>query len=205
VRLANHPQQVVNAQVTSTSVADRLLVTAWYDGEQVTSNLPVSSFQINWSAERRVQGQATLVITDQHGNLTPTKLTDPLGVAGSRLRLIYQYGATGTEIPLGWWRIRRVTPHTYLQHRMIGGQLALVPGGGTIVVEADEETVSIDLDRLDPSMRQPTRDTVLTEVAHLAAPYLGIVIDPRVVDAAIRTVEYTENRLETIQVLLDQV
>lgn len=204
MRPANHQSRdVVDAQVVSASVNDRLIVTAWYDGEQTTGELPVTGFRLNWSADRRVHGQATLTIADPEGTLWPRAITDPLGVAGSRLQLSYRFGATGATIPLGLWRIRRTVPRPVFQYRRIGDSVAFIPGGGTIVVYADEELASLELDRLDPAERTPTHNTVLAEVAHLVSPYLTTITGLE--DAPISAVEYDENRLTTIQRLLDQI
>jgi len=207
VRPANAPDSIVTNDVQHTSFNDRLVVTAWYDGKQVTEALPVTAYAFDWAASRRVHGQATFVFADPDGDLWPRSIADALGVAGSRLQVAYWFGATDTVIPLGWWRIRRTDPDILWQWRYVEGQHVWLPGGGTVTVQADEELVSYYLERLDIGERATTRNSVLAEVEHLARnPYLGFEVNQGVANRPLQTgLALPENRLDAIQQLLDRI
>jgi hypothetical protein len=175
-----------------------LLVSAWRGGVRLERSLPVSAYQINWDAERRIQGQAVFIFADPHGTLWPRKLYDALAPAGSRLEIEYVFGATGTRVPLGVWRIRRTVPETYWQWRKLGENLVLLPGGGTVTVEADEETASLMLDRLDIGKRQPTKSTVLAEIEYLVADYMSVFANGVADRPLPASVEYNDDRLATV-------
>lgn len=205
MRTANVPADVINTDVAATSFNDQIILTAWYDGQQTAGPLPVSAYSFSWDADRRVQGQATFIIADPDGNLWPRRITDALGVAGSRLHATYRYGATGHQIPLGWWRIRRTIPNVKWQWRNVAGRNVWLPSGGTITVEADEETATLELATLDIGHRQPLDTHVLQEVARIAQP-LPITTDPTVTNAPMPDIEeHDANRLTAIEALLARV
>lgn len=193
-------------EVASPSAGDRLCVVAYYDGVATTELLEVAAWSIDWDASRSVQGQASLVIADPDGDLTPIGLDAPLGVGGARLHLVYEYGSTRTRVNLGMWRIRKVAPATRWQWRRLGDRLVWLPAGGTITVHADEETSSVDLHRLDFTERWSTQGTALTEVAHLLRDEMAVRTDPAVVDGAIGApVEYDDNRLDAVEQMLSRI
>jgi len=201
------PPEILDANVESTSVGDRLIVTAWRSGYQVTDELEISGFTTNWDNSRYVHGHTTLVIADPDGVLWPRNIASALAPGGSRLKIAYRYGATRVTVPLGWWRIRKTRPEIRWQYRRIGSRTAWLPGGGTVTVQADEELCSLyDLDRLDIGERHSQTGSVLGEVERLAAPYMPVVVDPSVVDAPIGRITYEdERRLVNIQFLLDRI
>jgi len=197
--------ELVDNEVRSPSINDWLEVTAWRDGQQLTGPLPISDYQLAWSAARQVQGQASFVVADPDGDLWPRTITDGLAPGGSRLQVAYRFGATGTIIPLGWWRIRESEPDIGWQYRLVGGRWMWLPLGGTVAIQADEETVSLALDRLDVDERRSQAGTVLTEVARLCDPYLPVVVTD-VADGPLTARQYdSEDRLTVIQSLLDRI
>jgi hypothetical protein len=179
------------------------VATAWRDGSRRTDAIPVSSYQIDWDANRPVQGQASLVIADPDGDLWPRCIDDPLAPGGSRLQLEYIFGASGTRISLGWWRIRRSEPKTKWIWRS-GHSESFVPGGGTVAIEADEETVSLAMDRLDVDQRQSSHLNVWDEIFALTAPYMTPIGNGFDNIPIPRNVEYSENRLAAIAMLLSR-
>jgi hypothetical protein len=203
------PTAAVNAAVASTSVADRLLVTVWRDGEIVASNLEVSAYAFSWNAFRYVQGQATLIIPDDTGELLPLRLADPLAPGGSRLQIVYEFAVTRIRIPLGLWRIKKAKPRTRWQSRRLGTENIWLPQS-MITIEADEELYSLYLAKIDIPDRQPTKATVLDEVEYLISrPYSlidEVKITESIVDTSLRAdVQYSPERLSNIQTLLDRV
>jgi len=200
------PVELLNANVATSSVADRLLVTVWRGGQQLTDNLEVSGYTLSWDTNRRVQGQGNLLIADPDGSIWPRNIASAIAPGGSRVRIAYQYGATQLTVPLGVWRIRKVTPHIHLLPRRITNQTQLIPSGGTVAIEIDEELASLELDRLDIGERHSQAPTILDEVQRLANPYMLVHRDPTVTNAPLPRIEYeSEMRLEVIQQLLDRI
>lgn len=206
MRAGDVPESVVGVDVANASVRDSLVAVAWYAGYPVTDALPVVSFRFSWDSGRRVQGQASLVVADAHGDLWPRRVEDALGVAGSRLVLAYRFGATGHEVPLGVWRIRRSVPDVLWQYRRVGEQNVWLPGGGTVTLYADEEAATLEMDVLDVGHRVTVAGTVGSEVVRLADG-LPVVFHAGVDQGrpVAGGVELPEARLAAIQGLLDQV
>jgi hypothetical protein len=66
-------------------------------------------------------------------------------------------------------------------------------------VEADDETSSLFLDRLDVDQRTPHAGTILGEIGRLTADYMPLTVHEGVADRVMRrTAEYDDNRLATI-------
>ena len=200
----------IDGEIRSTTYADRLLVTARRGLDRLPGPLEIASFQLSWDTERLIQGQASIVVADPEGGLEPITIADPLAPGGSRLDIVYEFGATDTRVLLDTWRIRRVTPRIDLQWRRLSGNLVWLHGGGTIAVQADEELASVQLDRLDIGSRRPTHETVLAEVQYLVADYLTLAVHADVVDASLPAAdmdddEYGDDRLAVVADLLNLI
>ena len=206
MRAASVSADDLAAEVAGTSVGDTLRVTVWRGGNVAADNLDVSAWSLGWDATRQVHGQATLTIADPDGLLAPWAWDDALAPGGSRLTLTYTFGASGTTVPLGWWRIRKVTPVEQWRTYSVGGDVRRVAGGGTVTIAADEETASVVLDRLDPAQRTPTTTTALAEVRRLLADYMGLVVDPSLTDRTLPAgFTYAEGRMDAVEDLLDML
>lgn len=194
----------LDAEVSGTTTGDRLEVHAFRDGLVVAENLDVSVWSFNWDADRQVQGQASFTIADPDGMLAPWSLADPLGPGGSRLQVTYIFGASGTRVPLGQWRIRSVDPVEQWRTYDAGSEVLRVSGGGSVQVDADEETSTIQLARLDAETVKTA--TVLAEVRRLLEDICPVVVFAGVTDRAMPAgYIYDESRIDHVEDLLGLV
>src|SRR5690606_8960060 len=174
-------------------------------GLAVDRPLDVVQWGVDWDADRQVQGQASLTVADPDGSLSPWGLADPLGPGGSRLQLTYvssPIGGEGVRIPLGWWRIRASDPREEWRVFSASSGLVRVAGGGTVTIQADEETSTALLSRLDAEVVGGS--TVIGEVRRLLTDVCPVVAHFDVQDGPIRSgFVYDESRLDGVQDLLD--
>lgn len=194
--------------VTGTTVGDRLEVWAWRDGDLVVDHaLDIVQWSKDWDAERQVQGQSSLTIADPDGTLSPWGLADALAPGGSRLQMIYVSSPAGQDpirVPLGWWRIREADPHEEWRVYSTDGGLVRVAGGGTVTVQADEETSTALLARLDAEVVQGS--TVTTELRRLLEDVCPVSVHPDVVDGPVQAgYVYDESRMDGVQDLLAMI
>lgn len=194
-------------EVASTTQGDRLEVTVWRGGQLVVPDpLGVSSWAYDWDADRQVQGQSTVTIADPDGSLAPWSMGDPLGPGGSRLQAVFVFGLSGTRVPLGWWRIRSVDPveEWRVYGSGSGSSVIRVPGGGSVTVQADEETSTAVLSRLDAEVVRAS--TVVAEVRRLLDDVCPVVAHPGVVDAPVPSgYVYDTGRMDGVEDLLGTI
>lgn len=194
-----------NQEVSGTTIGDCLEVHAWRGGELVASGLETSVWSLDWDAGRQVQGQATITVADPDGRLAPWGMSDALGPGGSRLQITWVSGISGTRVPLGWWRIRRPKPEeTWLAYNVGSGASVRVAGGGSVTIQADEETSTAQLDRLDAEV--VTAATCVAEVRRLLRDICPVVALPGVIDRpAPASLVYDDGRLNAVDDLLSVI
>ncbi|MFF2621306.1 hypothetical protein [Oerskovia jenensis] len=191
----------LDAEIAGTTQGDRLEVHAWRDDVVVAKGLDVTSWTLGWDADRQVQGQATVTVADPDGSLAPWGMSDPLGPGGSRLQVTWVAGLSGTRVPLGWWRIRRPDPdETWLAYNLAGRSVR-VAGGGSVTIQADEETSSAVMSGLDAEV--VTAPTCLAEARRLLQDICPVVALPGVVDAPVPgSLVYGDGRMDAVDDLL---
>lgn len=203
MRTATATAEDIADQIAGTTIGDHLIATVWRGGYLMADNLEIVSYTFDWDATRAVQGQATFVIADPDGTLAPWALSDALGPGGSRIHVEYEFGITGTRVPLGVWRIREADPQENWRTYRQGKQHLRFAGGGQITIQADEETCSLALDRLDPGARVPKYRKPLAEVAYLARDYLATTLQGITDNKTIPpSLVYEDDRLGAIEDLL---
>lgn len=191
----------LDAEVAGTTSRDVIEVHAWRGGELVAASLDVTGWSMSWDAGRAVQGQATVTVADPDGALAPWGMGDALAPGGSRLQVTWVSGASGIRVPLGWWRIRTADPYEQWRVYHTSGEVRRVPGGGSVTVQADEETATIEMDRLDAEVVRGA--TVLDEVRRLLADICPVVVHGGVTDmAAPASMVYDDSRLDAVTDLL---
>ena len=195
----------LDAEIAGTTTGDRLEVHAWRDGVLVAQDLDVSSWGLGWDADRQVQGQTTITVADPDGLLAPWGMSDPLGPGGSRLQVTWVSGLSGTRVPLGWWRIRRPDPReTWLTYNLGDGRAVRIAGGGSVTIQADEETASAVLARLDAEVIRAA--TCVAEVRRLMQDICPVVAHPDVVDGPVPgSLVYGDGRMDAVEDLLSVI
>jgi hypothetical protein len=199
---------------------DRITVYAWYNGQLAYPDpLPVSAWSMDWDATRTVQTM-TLDVTDKDGKLAPWLLEDPLGVGGTRLQVTYQVGGAGT-INMGWYRITQSAPAETWRAYIInnagqintdspipnGKSLAVIPGGATIHLTADDLGVVIGNARLlAPDSPQGSAPTILSEIRRLLTDIVPVATTAGVTDRAVnKTLIYQQDRLAAVADLCSRI
>lgn len=192
----------LDAEVAGTTARDVIEVNAWRGGELVAPGLGVTSWSVSWDAGRAVQGQATVTVADPEGSLAPWGMGDALAPGGSRLQVTWVSGTSGIRVPLGWWRIRSADPYEQWRiYQAAGGSVRRIPGGGSVTLQADEETSTIELSRLDAETVRAS--TVLAEVRRLLVDICPVVVHDGVTDAAAPTsLVYGDSRMDAVTDLL---
>lgn len=201
--------------------ADELVVWAWRDGDLV---VPDALQVIDWSLSDeagesvKVNQKLSLTVADPDGSLGAWRLGDPLGVAGTRLQVIYRVGGSGA-VNLGWFRVVGNAPDVVVDSRVLPEYGLVVPDSvvapherrryvtaGVVKLDAVDLTVDPDRDRFESPESPPLGTTVVAEARRLVSRYFPVVVDPGVVDMPIssRTV-WDRERLEAFQDALSRV
>jgi hypothetical protein len=203
--------ELLTDEVAGTTVNDRLEVNVWRGGQVVAplDGLPldVTSWSLDWDADRQVQGQGTFDIADPDGLLAPWGMGDALAPGGSRAQLAWVSGASGMRVPMDWWRLRKSDPVEQWRVRRVGEDVQRVAGGGSVTIRADELTcIPANLDRLDAEGQPPAGATCLSEVRRLLTDIMPVVPDPAVVDRPVpASLVYGEGRMDAVEDLLNHV
>lgn len=209
------------AALDGSRAADAFTVWAWRDGALVLPEpLPVLSWNTDDDAGDTVKvGQKlSLIIGDPDGSLGAWRLDDPLGVAGTRLQVVYRVGGAGA-VNYGWFRITENEPDELVDWRKIDefgfdepdSQLEphtrWVPVVTAVVrLEAVDLTFDVDMDRLESPESPGAGATILSEVARLTENYYPIVVDDGVTDRTVsRQLVFDRERLESVQDLLSRI
>jgi len=197
--------ELVASLAASDSYDDRFNVSASRGDEQLT-DLLVTDASFDWDSSRLIQGQANFTFADPDGLLAPKRVDDILAPGGSRIHPVFVFGAGNVRVPLGPYRIRAAKGNTQWQYRTVGGSLMWLPSG-TVEVQADDETATVWLERLEPvTERAPVAKTVLVEVARLLGGAYPLIDVTGVTDRDIPSgVEYEDDRLAVVADLLEQV
>lgn len=191
-------------EVSGTTSGDRLEVHVWRGGRLVAAGLDVTSWSLDWDADRQVQGQGSVVVADPDGDLAPWGMGDGLAPGGSRAQIAWVSGSSGVRVGLGWWRLRRSEPVEQWRIRQVGSQVQRVSGGGSVTLRVDELTcIPAHLDRLDGEGQPPAGATCLSEVRRLLADVVAVMVDPAVTDRAVPgALTYGEGRWDAVESLL---
>ncbi|MBD7949584.1 hypothetical protein [Oerskovia rustica] len=195
----------LDAEIAGTTQGDRLEVHAFRDGQVVAKDLQAGSWSLGWDADRQVQGQATITVGDPDGSRAPWGLSDPLGPGGSRLQVTWVSGLSGARVPLGWWRIRHPDPQeTWLTYNLADGRAVRVAGGGSVTIQADEQTATVVMSRLDAEV--VTEATCVAEVRRLLRDICPVTVRPEVVDGPVPgSLVYGESRMDAVEDLLSAI
>ena len=201
--------------------ADTITVWAWRDGVLV---VPDPLQVVEWSAseaagDREKIGQTlSLTVADPDGTLGAWRLDDPLGVAGTRLQVIYRVGGAGA-INYGWFRVTDNEPDEHVDWRVIdeygydepdsltSAHQRLVPVVTSVVkLEAADLTINADRDKLEGPQSPASGATVLSEFRRLTRDYFPTVVEQGITDITVsRKLVYERERLESCQDLLGRI
>ena len=213
--------EATDAALEGTRPADSLTVWAWRDGSLVVPEpLDVISWSFNDEAGENVKvGQkVSLTVADPDGTLGAWRFDDPLGVAGTKLQIIYRVGGAGA-VNFGWFRIVGNDPSVMVDSRLVNEYGLVVPDSedeahtrriyidkGIVRLEAVDLTIDVDRDRFE-SPESPGADaTALSEFARLTQEHFPTVVDDGVDDVDVsRQLVFDRERLDACQDLLSRV
>lgn len=201
--------------------ADTIIVWAWRDGTLV---VPEPLQVLGWSTDDdagdsvKIGQKLSLTIADPDGSLGAWRLDDPLGVAGTRLRVIYRIGGAGA-VNFAEFRLTSNEPSEVVEWRVISeygydepdGLLEphtrLVPITRAVVrLEAVDLTFDVDQDQFESPESPGAGATILSEVQRITADYYATVVDDGVTDRTVsRQLVFDRDRLESVQDLLSRV
>ena len=203
--------------------ADELVVWAWFDGALAWPDpLQVVSWSRSGSAgsSSKVQQQIKLTVADPSGELSPWRLDDVLGVAGTQLQLMYKIGGAGV-INVGWFRVEGNAPdesftrYTIEEHGLVVPDSPVKPherslfvtSGSVVEVDAVDLTIYPDRDNLlVPESPGGASPTIISEIRRLVGDYFPVVVHPDVADRAVaKTLVYERERLEAVQDLAGRI
>lgn len=203
--------------------ADEVVVWAWFDGALAWPEpLQVVSWSRSGSAESssKVQQQVKFTIADPSVELSPWRLDDVLGVAGTLLQVMYKVGGAGV-LNVGWFRVEGNAPDEMFTRRRVAEYGLVVPdspvapherdlwvsSGSVVDVDAVDLTIFVDRDKfLAPESPRGTSPTIVSEIRRLVGDYFPVVVHPDVVDRAVaKTLVYERERLEAVQDLAGRI
>lgn len=209
----------LNALAGSRS-GDSLLVWVWYGGKLALPDpLAISSAKFSWDATRQIQ-TLNLTIPDPDGTLSPWLYSDPLGVGGSRLQVIYLVGGAGA-INIEWYRIERTNPEESWVTYLItdsgvttpdtavppGKRLAHVSGGSLIQLQAVSLGQVVANNRFPaPESPKGLAPTIIGEITRLVQDSVPVTTATGVVDRPVNTtLVYQGDRLNAVQDLCKRI
>lgn len=201
--------------------ADTITVWAWRDGVLV---LPEPLQILSWDASdeagdsRKVAQELSLTVADPDGTLGAWRLDDPLGVAGTRLQVIYRVGGAGA-MNYGWFRVTDNEPDEMIDWRVINEYGYDEPDAATaphtrrvavvtavVKLKAVDLTIDVDRDKLEAPISPKTGATVISEFRRLTAPYFPTVVEDGITDLTLpKKLVMDGERLEACQDLLTRV
>jgi hypothetical protein len=189
------------AALKGSRTGDQLIVWSWYNGQLAWPEpLKVASWTADWDDSRTGQN-LSLTIEDPTNQLSPWLLSDPLGVGGARLQVIYKVGGAGT-VNLDWHRVARSKPkQSWLTYTITdkgvvtpnspvapGQRLVQVPAGATVSVNGNDLSLMIANDKfIAPESPVGASPTVVGEIKRLLQDRVPVVVLSGVTDTSVNT------------------
>lgn len=202
--------------LTGDRADDRLLVVPWLAGEPTRDEpLPVEAWSISWSRSSQIQAQVDLTVADPDGDLAPWAVDDVLGAGGPRVSCTLRLAGVDEEVALGQYRITDVAPsQAWLSVRQARSVNALPDGtvetvwadvpprwvsGGTVAVQAEDETVQVDLAEFLSPQSVTYRSSIVAEIEHLLDGILPVAVADGVVDRGVpASIAYEGGRIDAL-------
>lgn len=201
--------------------ADSLVAWAWRGGSLV---LPEPLEIISWSGQDdagdsvKVNQKMSFTIADPSGSLGAWRLDDALGVAGTRLHVVYRVGGAGA-VNFGRFRITSNSPEEVTESRVIDEYGYLEPDGSlpphkrrvfvtraVVKVDAVDLTIDADNDKFESPVSPWPGSTVHSEFPWLMSRHFVTVFDEDVPNATISSgLIFEKERLEAGQDILAYV
>lgn len=182
-------------------------VDAWYDGQLVLENVPVTSGSVTVDGTRTIAGSLTLTSVSEDGSLVPDRWDAPLAPYGSQLhvRSGVKAGSGATEqVSLGWYRIDSADPQEYYAPYTVGTDVEWVCRGMQVTTQGSDRMSMVDDARfLSPEVPVSTL-SVITEIKRLVQGLVPVGNLSAVTDAVIpASIAYQTSRVQAIQDLAD--
>lgn len=202
--------------------ADTLSVWAWRDGSLV---VPEPLQILDWKARDaagdsvKVGQQLTFTIADPDGTLGAWRLDDPLGVAGTELRVIYNVGGAGS-INFGKFRVTGNEPFEVTESYVIDEYGYIEPDSDLpphkrrvyvtkayVRLDVVDLTGPADTDRLEAPQSPGEDATAISEFRRLTQRHFPVVVDPGVTDTPVSRLLVFDRgeRMEHCQDLLSRI
>ncbi|MEA5453308.1 hypothetical protein SPF06_01100 [Sinomonas sp. JGH33] len=199
---------------------DTITVWCWYNGQLAYPDpIPVGQWSMSYDTGRQIQ-TLDLEVPDSDGTKAPWLLSDPLGVAGSRLQVFYNVGGAGT-VAYDWFRISQADPEETWRSYLVtnqgvvnrdtpipnGKSVRWASGGARTRLKADSLTRNIaNAQFLAPSSPAAGSPTVVSEIKRLLTDLMPVTVLSGVTDAAVpSTLVYPQDRLAAVQSLAKRV
>jgi hypothetical protein len=187
-------------------------VDAWYDGELVYPNLPVTGGSVTRDAARAIHGALSLTVRDTDGTLIPTSYNAPLAPFGSELQVrcgLRTGAGTAGYVSLGWYRIDSSDPDESWD-AYYRGRLATDPTwvarAVQVDVQASDRMSRIDEARFLAPEAPESLSSVVEEIKRLARDHVPIADLSAVDDSPIpASIAYQTSRTQAIQDLADVI
>lgn len=188
-------------------------VDAWYDGELVYEDIPVSSGAVTLDRSRTIAGSLNLDAASPDGDLVPSSWDSPLAPYGSVLnvRAGIRYGAEdGESVSLGWYVIDSADPREWWVPYRPTGDLTVDPEWvcrGTLVkVTSADRMILLDDAKFVVPETPASLSSVTAEITRLARDHVPVDDLSAITDTTIpRSVTYETSRVAALQSLADVV
>lgn len=185
-------------------------VDAWYDGELVLQDVPVSAGRVTLDRTRVIAGSLSLDAASPDDTLIPNSWDSPLASYGSVLnvRAGIRYGAeSGESVSLGWYRIDSADPKEWWVPYQVDPMPApptMVCRGTLVSVDGSDRMSLLDDAQFIVPEAPASLTSVKDEIVRLARDFVPIDDLSPITDAAIpRSITYQTSRVEALQALAD--
>lgn len=180
------------------SISPKVQVDAWYDGQLVAADLPLTAGSVTIDTTRTIAGSCSATFGSEDSTLAPTSWDSPLACYGSQLHV-----TAGLQLPdglqmlsLGWFRIDSYDAGEWWK-QYPGGQWVMV--GTKVDNQCSDLMSALDDARFLAPTAPASLTSALTEIRRLAAGLVQIESLSGITDVAIpQSITYTDSRVQAI-------
>lgn len=178
-------------------------VDAWYDGDLVASDLPITSATIVADSSRVIDGSVSLVIQTNDETLRPDSYDSPLAPYGSELHISAGLLIAGSPelLSCGWFRIDDCDPDEWwAKYQLPDGSIAWAMRGLQLTVNGSDRMAYLDDDQMLAPEQPASLLSTTAEITRLARDDAPVTDLADAVDRVIPTaLTYEQSRVTNVR------
>lgn len=182
------------------SVQPVVIADAWYDGELVAENLPLTKASVSFDRSRSIVGSLSMSVASADGTLAPLSWNSPLAPFGSEVHVRAGFG--DELLSLGWFRIQSADPSETWARYEVHDDTRWVRRSVAVDVECSDRAVLLDDFKLMAPEQPAQLVSAQAEIERLVQDVVPLADLSGVADQPIpRDIEYSDSRLDVLNTL----